>query len=79
MELTSIECGVAITMPGPPVYEPVATVVNGETLTNHRSRVLKDGVTYGFICTPAQGLGKGQLSRNYSTPRDRDFLAAIRS
>ena len=59
-ELVSKECGVAIMMPGSPAYEPHNFVVEGETLTNHRSRVLKDRITYGFVCTPAPGLGDGQ-------------------
>jgi hypothetical protein len=59
-ELVSKECGVAITMPGPPIYEPVTVVIQGETLTNHQSRVLNDGITYGFVCTPAPGLGDGK-------------------
>ena len=58
-ELVSKECGVAITMPGLAVYEPETFVVEGDTLTNHRSRVLRNGITYGFVCTPAPGLMDG--------------------
>jgi hypothetical protein len=58
-ELVSKECGVAITMPGAPIYEPVTFVVQGESVTNHQSRVLQDGVTYGFICTVSPGLADG--------------------
>ena len=59
-ELVSRECGVAITMPVPPTYEPSTFVVEGETLTNHQSRALLDGITYGFVCTPAPGLMDGK-------------------
>jgi hypothetical protein len=59
-ELVSKECGVAITMPGPPSYETSTFILEGKTVTQHQSRVLKDGVTYGFICTPVSSLTDGQ-------------------
>jgi hypothetical protein len=52
-DLVSKECGAAITMPARPVYEPSASVIEGKTITSHQYRALRDGITYGFVCTDA--------------------------
>ena len=61
-ELVSKECGVSITMPGPPAYERSTSVVQGETIMNHQYRVAQGGTTYGLICTGASTLDGKNLN-----------------
>jgi hypothetical protein len=73
-ELVSKECDVAITMPGSPSYEPRTFVVDGEMHTNYQSRVARDGITFGFICTPAPGLMKGDNQREVLASAKQGWL-----
>lgn len=59
-DLVSKECGIAITMPARPVYEPSDSVVDGKPITSHQYRSLQDGITYGFVCTPHAKLMEGK-------------------
>jgi hypothetical protein len=51
-DLISKDCGVAITMPARPVHEPFASVIEGDSIASHQYRTLRDGITYGFVCSP---------------------------
>jgi hypothetical protein len=58
-DLVSKECGVTITMPARPIYEPSTSVIAGDNITNHQYRALRDGITYGFVCIPVAKLMEG--------------------
>jgi hypothetical protein len=73
-DLVSKECGVAFTMPARPVHEPFATDVEGSNITSHQYRTLRDGITYGFVCTPQAKPMEGIAPREALDSAKKGFL-----